>query len=73
MIKDGAVTPDGYAVNTLFSFYQPHSLKTDPSRQLPPQTLPTIGDRLSEKGISWAWYSGGFADATAQRLPFPSR
>jgi phospholipase C len=65
MIKDGAVTPDGYAVNTLFSFYQPHSLKTDPSRLLPPQTLPTIGDRLSEKGISWAWYSGGWNDALA--------
>ena len=24
-----------------------------------------IGDRLTEKGISWAWYSGGWDDALA--------
>jgi acid phosphatase len=30
---------------------------------LPPQTAPTIGDRLSDAGISWAWYSGGWANA----------
>jgi phospholipase C len=27
--------------------------------------MPTIGDRLSEKQISWAWYSGGWKDAVA--------
>jgi phospholipase C len=27
--------------------------------------MPTIGDRLSERGISWAWYSGGWNDAIA--------
>src|SRR5256885_13310926 len=27
--------------------------------------MPTIGDRLSEKGVSWAWYSGGWNDALA--------
>jgi len=27
--------------------------------------MPTIGDRLSEKKISWAWYSGGWSDALA--------
>ncbi len=26
---------------------------------LPPQTIPTIADELSDKGISWKWYSGG--------------
>ena len=25
--------------------------------------MPTIGDRLSEKGVSWAWFSGGWTDA----------
>ena len=66
VIKDGAVTPDGYAVNTLQSTYMPHDPRiTDPSLLLPPQDAPTIGDRLSEKGISWAWYSGGFNDAVA--------
>lgn len=27
---------------------------------LPPLTESTIGDRLSEKGVSWKWYSGGW-------------
>jgi len=27
--------------------------------------MPTIGDRLSAQGISWAWYSGGWNDAVA--------
>lgn len=26
---------------------------------LPPQTIPTIADALSAKGVSWKWYSGG--------------
>jgi len=25
--------------------------------------MPTIGDRLTAKGIDWAWYSGGWDDA----------
>jgi phospholipase C len=66
MSKDGAVTPDGYAVNTIQTSYQPHSAKiTDPAKLLPPQEGITIGDRLSEKGVSWAWYSGGWDDAIA--------
>jgi acid phosphatase len=34
----------------------------DPSnhRVLPPQTYATIGDRLSDKGVDWAWYAGGW-------------
>jgi acid phosphatase len=36
-----------------------------PERRLPPQTAPTIGDRLSERGVSWAWYAGGWNDAVA--------
>ncbi len=31
----------------------------------PPLTNPTIGDRLSAKGITWAWYSGGWNAARA--------
>jgi len=37
----------------------------DPAQQMPLLTMPTIGDRLSAKGISWAWYSGGWNDAVA--------
>ena len=66
LVKDGAVTPDGYVVNTSYTVNTPHpaSIK-DPARLMPSQTLPTIGERLSEKGISWAWYSGGWNDALA--------
>lgn len=39
---------------------------------LPPQTLPTIGDRLNDKGISWAWYAGGFNQALADGMQEPS-
>ncbi len=49
-----------FAVNTM----QPSS---EPSgtfgEKLVLQTNPTIGDRLTEKGLDWAWYSGGWADA----------
>jgi phospholipase C len=59
LTKDGAVTPDGYIVNTSFSVNQPHPAEADPRILVPSQTMPTIGDRLDGKGISWAWYSGG--------------
>ena len=32
---------------------------------MPPQLAPTIGDRLSDAGVSWAWYAGGWDDAVA--------
>jgi len=66
MVTDGAVTPDGYVVNTSFTVNTPHPANiTDTTRLVPNQTLPTIGDRLSDKNISWAWYSGGWNDAVA--------
>ena len=67
MIKDGIVTPDGYVVNHVLSRNKPYPPKSDTSKLLPSQTMPTIGDRLSEKGISWAWYSEGWNDAVAGR------
>ncbi len=65
MTKDGYVTPDGFAVNTAFSSFTPHPSNVKPDHLVPPQTMPNIGDRLSEKGVSWAWYSGGWNDALA--------
>jgi acid phosphatase len=66
----GDVTPDGWSVNTTQPPYQPSLVPpakggdlrlTDPSRHtLPPQTTKTIGDTLSAKGISWAWYAGAW-------------
>lgn len=67
MIEDGLVTPDGFVVNTVFPLEGPAPDDVDSTRLMPPQTIPTIGDRLSEKGISWAWYSGGWDDALAGR------
>ena len=49
-----------YAVNTIQPTFQPHALS---GAQLPPLTAPTIGDRLSAKGVGWAWYSGGWSNA----------
>ncbi|MEO6854555.1 MAG: acid phosphatase [Rhodoferax sp.] len=57
------VTQDGYAVNTMQStwLYDP----TKKQALLPPQTAPTIGDRLSDKGIPWAYYGQDFNRAVA--------
>ncbi|TPI72379.1 acid phosphatase [Mesorhizobium sp. B2-8-9] len=72
--NDGAITPDFYAVNTMQPPYQPSANKpaeggdkalADPAQPttLPPQHEITIGDLLSLKGISWAWYSGAWQAA----------
>lgn len=73
-MRDDSLTPDFYVVNTMQPPYQPSAAKpardgdphlTDPaaSNTVPPQTAPTIGDLLSAKGISWAWYAGGWQEA----------
>jgi acid phosphatase len=72
-VKDGPLTascptPAGvtcgpYAVNTIQPPYQPYQPGTGATRRLPAQTAPTIGDRLSAKGVDWAWYSGGWSNA----------
>jgi acid phosphatase len=52
-----------YAVNTSQPVYRPYGAF---GAKLPPQTNPTIGDRLSGKGtngIDWAWYAGGWSNA----------
>jgi phospholipase C len=67
LVKDGAVTPDGYGVNTLFPVNGPYPAKAKPERLAPLQTQVTIGDRLDEKGVDWAWYSGGWEDALNHR------
>ncbi len=55
------VAADGdFAVNTTQSVF----LNSGGARLLPPQTQVTIGDRLSDKNVDWAWYSGGFALAS---------
>ncbi len=65
-LKDPTVTNDGYVVGTIQPYYSPFDIEHADNR-LPPQYQPTIGDRLSEKGISWTWYAGGWDDAVAER------
>lgn len=65
VIGDPVLRPDGYAVNTIQSVHSPHAAGSDEKKLLPAQDYPTIGDRLSEKKISWAWFSGGWDDALA--------
>jgi phospholipase C len=63
-VHDGPLTPDGYLIGTLQPFNKPHAAAPD-NQLVPPQTFPTIGDRLSDKGVDWAWYAGGWNDAVA--------
>ncbi|HEY1951868.1 MAG TPA: alkaline phosphatase family protein [Gemmatimonadaceae bacterium] len=65
LVKDGAVTPDGFAVNTVFTVNAPHPASASRATLMPNQTDTTIGDRLSEKNVSWVWYSGGWNNAVA--------
>ena len=57
-----------WAVNTTQPTYQPYAPETPVNRRLPPQTAPTIGDRLSSAGVDWAWYSGGWSNADGDTL-----
>jgi phospholipase C len=69
--RDGSVTPDGFAVDHLEPFNPPYQAGTPDDERVPPQNLPTIGDRLSDAGVSWAWYAEGWNDAVAGH-PAPS-
>lgn len=82
VVFDGTFTPDGYAVNTIQAPYQPSGVPpaaagpathADPAQYtLPPQMLRTIGDTLSAKGVSWAWYAGGWNDAVKDGMQPPA-
>ena len=80
-----SLSPDFYAVNTMLPPFAP-TYELDPDRPgyanaqsshtLVPQSHDTIGDVLSEKGVDWAWYAGGWAKALDGQLnsaDFPSR
>jgi acid phosphatase len=77
---------DGYrAVNTMQPAFQPSGnkpasasgnnalyAKPTAATTLPAQTQTTIGDLLDGKNVSWAWYSGGWAAASANPYPYDS-
>jgi acid phosphatase len=72
-VRDGALTVacatppvagllcGDYVVNTTQPTYQPSGAF---GAKIPPQTNPTIGDRLSGADVGWAWYSGGWSNAS---------
>ncbi len=76
-LADQALTPDGYAVNTMQPSYQPSGIPpaSDGNNQLadaaknplPPQDFRTIGDALSAKSVSWVWYAGAWNEALTHR------
>jgi len=81
------LTPDFWAVNTMLPPFEPtFASQRDPERPghanaaspmtLPPQIHRTIGDALSERGIDWAWYAGGWGAMETGRNAgdaFPAR
>ena len=76
---EGMYTPDGYAVNSMQPAYQPSDSRPASGGDerfaaprddvLPARTEKTIGDTMSAKGISWAWYAGGWNEALADSGP----
>lgn len=74
-VLDGRASPDGYLVNTSQPPYQPSGIAPAPGGSLDhadaskfpatPFRDRTIGDTLSARGVSWAWYAGGWNQALA--------
>ncbi len=64
-----ALTPDGYAVNTMAPPYWPTWIRDTEHPDYSKPGLPTvlvpqvhehIGDKLSKKNVDWAWYAGAW-------------
>jgi acid phosphatase len=58
-----------FAVNTIQPTSPPHSSSTVRLPLIDDEKYPNIGDRMTDAGISWAWYSGGWDQA--QTAPGP--
>ncbi|MDQ2963087.1 MAG: acid phosphatase [Pseudomonadota bacterium] len=78
----GEFTQDGYALTTAYPPYQPSRVPPavggdrrfagTGAYTLPPQTMRTVGDTLSAKGVSWAWYSGAWSSALRDGMQDPN-
>ena len=64
-VDDDVLACGDFAVNTIQPQNVPHSSSPVRLPAVDDRMYPTIGDRLSEAGISWNWYSGGWDDAVA--------
>jgi phospholipase C len=67
-----------YALNNIFPGFHPDGRPANPFTAhpasdgsdfvfVPPSNVPTIGDALNTKNVSWRYYGGGFNDAVAGR------
>src|SRR5205823_9696183 len=73
-VADGAVTAScpapknlacgDFAVNTIQPNSWPYSTAAAAKLPLLPPGTNNIGDELTKAGVSWAWYSGGWSNAT---------
>lgn len=78
---DLSYTPDGFVIAPKQPPYQPsmippaaggdNRLSDIDQHPLPPQTATTIGDTLTAKNISWAWYAGAWNRALADGMQPP--
>ena len=59
-LPEEMVDKQGNIVGTIQPWYEPHLPNVPDTRRAPPQTFPTIGDRLSAAGVTWAWYHEGW-------------
>lgn len=62
-VDDALAACGSFAVNTVQPAVQPRSATGASIPLVDDAAYPNIGDRLSAKGISWNWYSGGWDDA----------
>ncbi|MFM9105857.1 MAG: acid phosphatase [Chloroflexota bacterium] len=69
--RDGVVSPDGHVINDAEPWFEPHEAGEPDAARVPPQQTPTIGDRLTDAGVSWAWFAGGW-DKAAAGQPAPT-
>lgn len=63
--RDYAVTPDFRAVGDLDPVTPPFNPAKPAEWRVPLQTSATIGDRLTERGVPWAWYAENWDVAEA--------
>jgi acid phosphatase len=72
-----ALSPDFWAVNTMYPPYPPTATDECSAMRLPPQVHRTIGDVLTQRGVDWAWYAGAWQVAldggASNRNSFPPK
>jgi len=71
------LSPDFWAINTMFPAFPPTARDESSPLLLPPQVHRTIGDELTRKNVEWAWYAGAWQAAldgvTSNGTTFPPK